>query len=391
VKKVGSVHVTIEDVLVRDNQGRLFSPNGFGDAFWSRYLAVFERVVVVARVQAGDGAGRLAEITLPEISVHAVPPYRGFIDFLRNRTAVRASLIQAAAAPGACIVRLPGNLGFVLWKARRRLGAPFGVELVGDPADVFGRGGVGGLLRPVFRTLFVRGTRQACQAAAATAYVTARTLQNRYPPAAGRPTNHFSSVELPPAVFASNPRTTVREEEPFTIFAVGSLDQLYKGFDVLIDALAKLTAQGRDIHVRIAGEGRRLPVLQEQVRALKLEERVVFSGHVSRDAVLGEMRNCDLFAMPSRTEGLPRAMIEAMALAVPAIGSRVGGIPELLDAHDMVEPDSASALAGLIGAVLDDPARRLIMSARNLETARGYSSEVLTPRRRTFYEAVARA
>ena len=81
-------------------------------------------------------------------------------------------------------------------------------------------------------------------------------------------------------------------------------------------------------------------------------------------------------------------MIEAMARALPCIGSTVGGIPELLPPEDMVFPGDAGALARKIREVVTDPARMARMSARNLKMAREYRGEILRERRIAFYRYV---
>jgi len=93
-----------------------------------------------------------------------------------------------------------------------------------------------------------------------------------------------------------------------------------------------------------------------------------------------------LFVLPSRTEGLPRAMIEAMARGLPCVGSAVNGIPELLPVEDMVPPNDVPALAEKIREVLTNPERMAQMSARNLDKAREYADNVLYERRTAFYQ-----
>ena len=103
------------------------------------------------------------------------------------------------------------------------------------------------------------------------------------------------------------------------------------------------------------------------------------------NAVRAALDAADLFVMPSRTEGLPKAMIEAMARGLPCIGSRVGGIPELLEEEEMFRPDDPGNLAAKIAEVLGDPARMARLSRRNLEVARRYTADVLRTRRNEFY------
>jgi glycosyltransferase involved in cell wall biosynthesis len=101
-----------------------------------------------------------------------------------------------------------------------------------------------------------------------------------------------------------------------------------------------------------------------------------------------ELDQADLFVLPSRSEGLPRAMLEAMARALPCIGSTVGGIPELLEEKDMVPPGNVGQLAAKIREVITDSKRMELMSARNLALAREYRSEILRMKRQRFYRHI---
>ena len=92
----------------------------------------------------------------------------------------------------------------------------------------------------------------------------------------------------------------------------------------------------------------------------------------------------DLFVLASRTEGLPRAMVEAMARGCPAIGSAVGGIPELLQPADLVEPGCVERLAAGLIAALRDPDRLMAMARRNHGAALDFTHERLQRQRREF-------
>ena len=129
--------------------------------------------------------------------------------------------------------------------------------------------------------------------------------------------------------------------------------------------------------------------LAARARALGLGPRVRFLGQLpAGDAVRAELDRADLFVLPSRTEGLPRAMVEAMARALPCIGSTAGGIPELLPAEDLLPPGDAAAQARKIREVVSDPGRMARMSARNLEKAEEYRDDALRERRVAFYQNI---
>jgi glycosyltransferase involved in cell wall biosynthesis len=166
---------------------------------------------------------------------------------------------------------------------------------------------------------------------------------------------------------------------------VGSLQHLYKAPDVLLDAVRLCARSGLSLCVTIVGNGRYRQVLETRARRLGIADNVVFRGHLSFGAeVRRELDNADLFVLPSRQEGLPRALLEAMARALPAIGSTAGGIPELLEPEDLVPPNDPQALAGKLQEVLQDPSRRQRMSAANLKKAREYEETLLEQRRDLF-------
>src|SRR5690606_2487194 len=135
----------------------------------------------------------------------------------------------------------------------------------------------------------------------------------------------------------------------------------------------------------VIGQGKHQQELVTLAGSLGLSGRVQFLGQLPAGAaVRAQLDQADVFVMPSRQEGLPRAMIEAMARGLPCIGSTVGGIPELLPPEDMVPPNDADALARKIEEVVCNPARMTAMSARNLEHACSYHEDILRERRIEF-------
>ena len=93
----------------------------------------------------------------------------------------------------------------------------------------------------------------------------------------------------------------------------------------------------------------------------------------------------DLFVLPSRQEGMPRALIEAMARGLPCIATRVGGVPELLPEDVLVAPGDAGELAAKILEVAASPTLGARLGAQNLGRARCYHEKLLQPRRVAFH------
>jgi glycosyltransferase involved in cell wall biosynthesis len=137
------------------------------------------------------------------------------------------------------------------------------------------------------------------------------------------------------------------------------------------------------------GDGRFRSQLEQQAVRSGVGGAVDFRGQMAAgQAVRDQLDLADLFVLPSRTEGLPRAMIEAMARGLPCIGSNVGGIPELLPPEDLFPSGDPQALAAKISEVLTDGPRRQRMSQRNLARARDFHEDVLRARRLRFYRFI---
>ena len=128
-----------------------------------------------------------------------------------------------------------------------------------------------------------------------------------------------------------------------------------KGADLLIDALARLRASGRDIRLTLAGDGEETAALKDQIARLGLGTAVRFLGHVQARYGFSKGR---LLVVPSRGDSMPYVVIEAAAAGIPMIAANVGGIPEVFDTHkDALFPSgSVDAMASAIASALDDPA-----------------------------------
>jgi glycosyltransferase involved in cell wall biosynthesis len=380
--------VTTECRFERTPDGATWTDAGPSYEFWTRYLSVFDEVRVVARTKrtgrAGDGAVR---VDGPGVAVWPVPYYVGPVQYAGRWAAVRRAVRAAAADDDAVILRIPSPMSGFLAARRRRRGRPYAVEAVGDPADVLAAGVIDHPLRPLLRYRAVAVMRRLCREAAAVAYVTGSTLQRRYPRRPGAPTASYSSVDLPDDAFVRRPRPPAGPAS--RLISVGSLEQLYKGVDTLLLSLSRLVEDGVDARLVHVGGGRFRPELERLAAALRLADRVTFVGNVPAGAAVRRfLDEADLCVQPSRTEGVPRALIEAMARALPAIGTTVGGIPELLPAEFLAPPDDPATLAQRIRALLHDPSRMAAASAANLARARDFHAETLADRRDAFYRAV---
>jgi glycosyltransferase involved in cell wall biosynthesis len=360
----------------------------FNYNYFERYLEVFDDIIVLGRLwrQNGLPSKNMRATTGPHISFLGSPPFATVGQFLKYIPRIRKTIKLAVAQADAFILRVPNYFSFLARKEIGQRGLPYAVEVVGDPWDVFQSGAVEHPLRPIIRWLSTYELRKTCIAASCAAYVTKNILQQKYPPSQNAFSTYYSSIDLPSEWIMSEPR--IYSGTPRRLVFVGTLEVLYKGLDVLLEALKILADRGIPMHLDVVGDGRCRPQLEALVNRLNLNQQIIFHGKVPHQEVSSILDGADLFVLPSRQEGLPRAMIEAMARALPCIGSTAGGIPELLPPEDMVPPGDALALAYKIMEVAQNPPRMTAMSARNLATAQEYRNEVLQGRRIQFYRHV---
>jgi glycosyltransferase involved in cell wall biosynthesis len=167
-----------------------------------------------------------------------------------------------------------------------------------------------------------------------------------------------------PAVFHPGPQREARlrvglapDGDPVLLF-IGNLVQV-KGIDVLVDACSILGKSGTRFQCRIIGQGPLAATLQSQINRLKLGERVQLLGPRPQAELPDWYRAATAFVLPSRSEGVPNVLLEAMACGLPCIASRVGGVPEINDRGDlrMVPPSDPFALASALREVLTVPSR----------------------------------
>jgi glycosyltransferase involved in cell wall biosynthesis len=180
--------------------------------------------------------------------------------------------------------------------------------------------------------------------------------RNTYQRTIGTPTrglvrcvfNGVTADEFDPVVLAPDPTDLVY---------VGEFRHI-KGADLLIDAVARLRADGKPVTLTLAGDGEEIGSLEAQVRKHSLAEAVRFIGHVKARYGFSKGR---LLVVPSRGDSMPYVVIEAAAAGIPMIAANVGGIPEIFGSHAdaLFAANTIGAMADAIETALDDPAAAL--------------------------------
>lgn len=389
--------ITLEDHLFRGKDGCTYGRGPVNYTIWTKYLEFFHEVMLLARVRnTGASPSSLQRVDGRSVFICELPDYRGPIGYLRNVLKLEDIVRQAVYAGDAYLLRIPGLVGRLVWREITRLKKAFAVEVMGDPWDALGPGSIKARLRPLYRRVLTHDTKLICSRADAVLYWS-QALQRRYDPGKNSYSVVSPDVTLPQG-FANSQQIAERfqrnearckgnGETPKSprIGFVSSLEQMYKGPDVLLHAVAMCKQSGLQPKVFLVGEGRYRPLVAALAARLNIQDQVAFLGQLEfGKPIFDFLDSIDLFVMPSRAEGLPRALVEAMSRACPAIGSSVGGITELLAPDDRVPAGDAKALASKMLEVLGNSERLKQMSQRNLERAKQFDPVTLLERRQAF-------
>lgn len=155
---------------------------------------------------------------------------------------------------------------------------------------------------------------------------------------------------------------------PFVILTIGRLAP-EKAQTLLVDAVARLKAEGRDVRLVLVGDGPDRTLIERVVRERALGDAVQLEGWVSNDSLRTLLAQADAFAMSSLYEGVPTVLIEAMSVGVPCVAPCIAGIPELIaNERDglLFAPADTSELHDALARLMDDEAlrERIVVNAR---------------------------
>ncbi len=189
-----------------------------------------------------------------------------------------------------------------------------------------------------------------------------------------REKTHLVHCGIVPTVYAPRPHAAERAAR-FEIMSIGSL-RPYKGHAFLIQACARLRERGLDFRCRIIGEGEQRAELEQLIAHAGLQNWVELVGALPQEQVAHLLPTADCYVQPSvilptgRMEGIPVALMEALACGLPAVATELSGVPELIrngTTGVLVPPSDANALADALAAMHADPARAAQMAQAGRE------------------------
>lgn len=313
-----------------------------------------------------------------------VPNHKSVNSYSNKAKAVNI-IKQAVKDHEVIIVRFPSAAGTIAFEHALNLNKPVLVEVVACVFDALRyHGWQGKILAPYkyarYRSLMKKATHSI--------YVTNEFLQRRYP-TTGRSIGCSDVVlkEVSEDTIQKRLEKIGKDQKPIVLGTVGTLDVQYKGQSDVIRAVAKLRDQGVIVHYHLVGQGDDSR-LRNLIQGLQIENLVHIIGPLPHKQVFQFIDDIDVYVQPSHTEGLPRAVIEAMSRAAPCIGTDVGGIPELIDRKMLFKKGNVNGIAQVLLTLTPDVLAN--QAKRNYKMSHNYLKSSLNSKRKEFYNEFKR-
>lgn len=369
-------------------QGNIYSSGSLPYKVFERYLAIFDHMKVIGRSKLiqDDSIDNYALAEGEAVDFVLTDPKYNMYNIVSNSEHINKMIENEICKVDFLIIRMPSILGVFAAKIARKINKPLVIEVVGHAKDSFWNHGsiFGKLIAPFLYFI----TKYYVARSKHVLYVTKDFLQKKYPN--NNHTVNCSNVEITNIdIDVLNKRLAKKclknEKSVLNFGMIGSLNIKYKGHIVALKALALIKNEIPPFKLQLLGSGDKTSLITE-IKKLNLESNIEFCGVLPPgEKVFKWLDEIDLFLMPSLTEGLPRAMIEAMSRGCPALGSDAGGIPELLHLNYIHKKGDFKMLSQQIKNIINEK-KLEEMSVENFDMSKKYTKNILDKRRIKFYK-----
>lgn len=373
------------DGPIRKDEFNNFYGTAHNDDTFRRYYNIADELSVAIRVKKiskSEAEKKLSKITVAPFEVVECPNVSSIKGMLLQRQKTKRILKEAVLKSDYVVARLPSIMGFIGIDLARELKKPYLVEVVACPWDAFWNHSLKGRLIAPFMHFI---TKEQVKNASYVVYVTEEFLQSRYPNK-GR---HIgcSDVSLPNLGDSILKRriekiNSVNLGSPVVLGTTAALDVRYKGQEYVIKAISKLNKEGFNFEYHLVGGGDN-SYLKFVAKKCGVEDKIKFLGSLSHEKVFDYLDSIDIYIQPSKVEGLPRALVEAMSRACPTVGSAIGGIPELISNRNLFTEGSVNGIYDLLSKM--DKNLMMQEAKINFERAKEFDKKLLNGKRNSFY------
>lgn len=361
--------------------------------FWMRYLNVFNEVRIVARVkyikdieqgyQRADGKG---------VEVWEIPFFQGPLQLIKEYARVNMALKGCYEGCNCALYRMPSQTAQMVLSFKPKE-IPYAGEIVYCPRDDIVNQRT--FFSKIINRIISMQLKSFCLKANGVSYVTEGMIQKYYPCYANLYgetdiffTDSYSSINLKEDFYAK-PR--IKKDNKFVIsISDAAMNTDRKGERTVIETVKLLRDRGYFVEAYIIGDGSKRKEFERFSENLGVKEFIHFKGRVSGSVAVREIiMQSDFYVLPTRGEGLPRGILEAMAVGLVVIATDVGGIAEVLSKEFLFEYNDSMGIANKVEELINDNSEREKICIRNYQKAMEFRYDLLQVKRNRFYKRLA--
>ena len=360
------------------NNNKYYTLSALNKNKLQEYVENFGNITIVVRVDGKNNNNEKAvreENLVDNVEVNGV---------LKNYINVRKVVKKQFRSCDFAIIRMPSIIGMVACREARKQKIPYMIEMVGCPRDALWYHS--GIKYKLAMPFLVLNNKYELKKSKYTIYVTENFLESRYP-TKGKYIG-CSDVELQENDYEILDKRiqkirNKKEKDIYRIGLIGSLNVDYKGHETSIKALS-IIKDKINFELHFLGVGNKEKWIK-LVRKNKIEDKVFFDGMIPHNYVFKWLDDLDVFLIPSLAEGLPRALIEAMSRGCPCIGTKIGGIPELLKENRIIKKKDYKDLSNKILQLVGNKEEMIKDAKINFQMAKEFEKNKLKNKKEKFY------
>lgn len=360
-----------------------YTSGSLNNNLFKRYIDIFENVSVFANQKIADENDKRyinSNNKVTNVNLILMNKKNNIFEILKNRNEIK----EYISKENYIVIRIPSFYGFLAVYYSKKMGKSYLIELVGCPWDAYWNHSIKGkIIAPFMWT----ATKLSIMNSPYVLYVTSNFLQMRYP-TKGLSVG-CSDVALPnlDEQILKNRLDKIYNMQSImstVIGTIGVVDIKYKGQEYVIEAISKLNKEGYHFEYHIVGGGDS-NYLRSVAKKYNVVDQVKFHGSLPHEEIFKWLDTIDIYIQPSMTEGLPRALVEAMSRGCPSIGSNVGGIPELVSSEFIFKAKDVNDL--LEKLIKMNKENMLKEAEKNFNKAKEFDKHLLNKKRIEFYRS----
>jgi len=386
--------LVLEHHFYKDQNNKYWCRRVINREFIERYLEIFEDITIFARVD--DINAKEAEknnynkISGNNTNFLELPDFRGIKSLILNLVKIISKFKYNYNNYNCIMFRAPSPLSLLLYRFVRN-NKIIGVEFVMGADNFFAKKGI---INKSLNKFIDNEAKNLCLKANGVSYVTSNYLQQKYPSYSIKYSEddkhfdcHYSSVKLEDYNYVKKDWNKNDIPKEFKIIHIGYMDSNRKGHKILIKSIKNVIQQGYSIKAIFIGDGKMKEEFIELADNLNIKNKINFFGATNNKKLIVDfLKKSHLFVLPSKSEGLPRVIIEAMAASTPCIASNADGIPELVDDEFIIESNLPKDYANKIIELINNWPKMIEVSRSNYKKSLEFHKDKLKNKRNSFYK-----